>query len=317
MDPAADAGLRAITGVNLKLLQTFMFVAEHSSFREAADRTHRSQSAVSNQIRELEAQLGVPLFHRTTRRVRLTREGEQLFASAQRAMYEMSLGIRQLYEAAEVRRGRVWLACSPSVAANQLGQILRAFEKELPAVRVTVSELTSRDMFESVRRSEVDFGIGPIDKDTDLSFEALARDEFFALAPKALVDRSKTSITLQALSRIPVLLPNPDSATRRLLDDAFRAAGLTFDAKYQFMQAQTAVAMAEAGIGVAILPTSILAPLRLSATRILRIARPGIVRHIGVVTRRGQILSPAATRFVEIVRERIAPQRLEPHQSAR
>ncbi len=63
-----------ITNVNLKLLQTFLLVAEYSSFRIAADKT-RSQSSVSTQIKHLEEQLRVVLFHRTTPRVQLTKEG--------------------------------------------------------------------------------------------------------------------------------------------------------------------------------------------------------------------------------------------------
>ena len=68
----------SLSHVNLKLLQTFLMVGEYASFRIAAEKSFRSQSAVSAQIRQLEEQLGVPLFHRTTRSVRLTEEGHQL-----------------------------------------------------------------------------------------------------------------------------------------------------------------------------------------------------------------------------------------------
>ena len=71
---------QASMNVNLKLLQTFMLVAEERSFRAAAEKSFRSASAVSAQIRLLEEQLRVPLFHRTTRNVYLTPEGEQLMA---------------------------------------------------------------------------------------------------------------------------------------------------------------------------------------------------------------------------------------------
>src|SRR5690606_21728085 len=82
-----------ITKVNLKLLQSFMLVAEHKSFRAAADLTYRSQSAVSSQIKQLELQLGVPLFHRTTRSVRLTAAGEKLLTTTRRALREISFGL--------------------------------------------------------------------------------------------------------------------------------------------------------------------------------------------------------------------------------
>jgi DNA-binding transcriptional LysR family regulator len=91
--------------VNLKLMHTFLLVAEHNSFCRAAETSNRSQSAVSMQIRQLEAQLGVSLFHRTTRRVQLTREGELLLDCAGRAVAELQTGLRRIKEAVDTRSG--------------------------------------------------------------------------------------------------------------------------------------------------------------------------------------------------------------------
>ena len=91
--------------VNLKLMHIFLLVAEHNSFCRAAEVSNRSQSAVSKQIRQLELQLGVSLFHRTTRRVQLTREGELLLVCARRAVSELQTGLRQIKEAADIQRG--------------------------------------------------------------------------------------------------------------------------------------------------------------------------------------------------------------------
>ncbi len=84
-----------LTHINLRLLQTFMVVAETSSFREAGDRMHRSPSAISIQIKQLEAQLGLRLLYRTTRSVKLTADGGELFAGTQRAMHKVGLGLHR------------------------------------------------------------------------------------------------------------------------------------------------------------------------------------------------------------------------------
>jgi DNA-binding transcriptional LysR family regulator len=86
--------------VNLKLLHSFLLVADHGSFRRAAEEANRSQSAVSMQVRQLELQLGVALFHRTTRKVELTREGEMLLDCARKAAIELQIGLRRIKEAA-------------------------------------------------------------------------------------------------------------------------------------------------------------------------------------------------------------------------
>src|SRR3954447_10424998 len=104
--PRGKVDKAARMNVNLKLMHTFLLVAEHSSFCRAAEVSNRSQSAVSMQIRQLELQLGVSLFHRTTRRVQLTREGELLLVCARKAVYELQTGLRQIKDAVDVQRGR-------------------------------------------------------------------------------------------------------------------------------------------------------------------------------------------------------------------
>src|ERR1700743_47955 len=122
-------GKAARMNVNLKLMHTFLLVAEHSSFCRAAEVSNRSQSAVSMQIRQLELQLGVSLFHRTTRRVQLTREGELLLVCARKAVSELQTGLRQIRDAVDIQRGRLTLACAPTLAATRLPEILATFQK--------------------------------------------------------------------------------------------------------------------------------------------------------------------------------------------
>ena len=92
---------------NLRAIQIFIVVAENSSFRKAAEALHRSQSAVSTQIKLLEEQIGVSLFHRTTRRVQLTADGEQLLRHAQRAIASLEQGLSEIREAANIQSGHI------------------------------------------------------------------------------------------------------------------------------------------------------------------------------------------------------------------
>ncbi|QJW83351.1 LysR family transcriptional regulator [Ramlibacter terrae] len=104
--------------LNLNHLPAFLAVAEHCSFRAAAQRMHISQSALSVQIRQLERMLGVPLFHRTTRSVNLTAEGQRLQAVARRATEELGQIAMELREDAQLQRGVVNVAVLPSLAAT-------------------------------------------------------------------------------------------------------------------------------------------------------------------------------------------------------
>jgi DNA-binding transcriptional LysR family regulator len=180
--------------INLKLIQTFLTVAEMRSFRRAADQVKRSQSAVSMQIRQLEEQLGVALFHRTTRSVKLTSEGEKLVGSAKKAIGEMENGIRDLLEAADSRRDHVTIACSPTIAPRQLPPILMRFVADYPRINIILKELKSQDLFESIRRGEADFGIGPAITDGDFEFSTVVSDRVCALMSNDYLPGRKDSV---------------------------------------------------------------------------------------------------------------------------
>lgn len=115
--------------INLKLLNSFLLVAEYSSFREAAERANRSLPAISMQIKQLEEQLGVTLFHRTTRRVELTKEGEHLLISVRKALAVIEGGLLELKSASDIAIGQITFACVPTVASTRLPTILSAFSK--------------------------------------------------------------------------------------------------------------------------------------------------------------------------------------------
>lgn len=292
--------------VNLKLLHTFLLVAEHNSFRRAAEESNRSQSAVSMQIRQLELQLGVSLFHRTTRRVQLTREGELLLGCARKAVLELQTGLRQIREAVDLQRGRLSLACAPTVAATRLPPILAAFQQGYPSVTAHVRELASAEMLEAIRRQEVDFGVGPRTPNAnDFHFQPILVDEIYALVPADTELARCDGVSLAELSLTPSLVVSGSSAMAASLDEAQRAAGVSLNIRYEVRQVQTQVAMAAAGLGAAILPKIALPAQLPPGLRAAPIVDPPLSRELCVVTLRGQSLPPVAARFVELLEELI------------
>ena len=293
--------MQPIMNVNLKLLQIFLLVAEHSSFRSAAAGANRSQSSVSTQIKQLEGQLGVALFHRTTRSVRLTAEGEQLLDCVRRALHEVADGLRKIAEAVDLRNGHVALACSPTVACTRLPIVLAAFGEDHPNIKLFVRELTASDLYESVQKREVDFGIGPVSEDANLASRVILKEELYALVPRRLYQTLRPSITLAELASMPVLLLNPATALRGLIEKTVAEQGLGLATNYQFTQTQTLITAAVAGLGTAILP-KIAVPLDPHPdVQVLRITDPVMTRVLAIVTLRGHVLSPAAARLAELV----------------
>lgn len=292
--------------VNFRLLVTFLAVAEHGSFRGAASDLKRSLPAVSMQVKQLEEQLGVPLFQRTTRRVMLTEDGEQLMVTVRDALGTLERGLARIRQSAELRRGRLAIACVPTVAGSRLPAVLTEFARCHPDIAVSVREVPAMAVADAVRRHEVDFGIGPVIGDRDpLEFDPVFGDAYCALLPPRGHDSARASITLRELSGMTLLMLSSATAFRDHLDHALRALGLQPRVNYEFMQVATLVAMAEAGLGVALLPrVAVPADVRLP---VVRIEGADMHRTIAVIRLRGHAPSPAAARFVELLHTMLGP----------
>jgi len=285
--------------VNLKLLASFCAVAEHMSFRKAADELRLSLPAVSVQIKQLEEQLGVALFQRTTRKVTLTREGEELLIGARKSMAELEGALARVHQAAEVQHGHLSLACVPTLAGTRLPALLVEFARLYPAISVRVRESPLPALLDAVRRCEVDFGIGPLtDRPMEFDFRPIFQEEYVALLPRAHAAARRQAISLRELAKMP-LMTISGSYMEVQLRAALQREWPSTNLNYDFTSVSTMTTTVEAGLGVAIIPA--IATPRSARLKALRIVRPTLTRTISVVKIRGYTLSPAAARFVELI----------------
>lgn len=292
--------------VNFKLLQTFLLVAERESFRQAAEESHRTPSAVSMQIKHLEDQVGAPLFIRTTRKVELTADGQQLLVRVREALTDVGSGLQELRDAVELRRGRVSLASSFSIASTRLPDVLARFKLQHPATVVRLHELALSDILEAVRSRRVDFGIGPTTTGaTDFRFAPLLRDEHCALIPVDHPLAHKRTLTIHDLDGVPLVMISSFAAMRRQVEELAHQAGVTLNIQCEVQQTQTLIAMAAAGLGVAIAPR--IAAEAATGNR-LRLASfvPTLAREISIITLRGHQLSNMPLQLVHLLHESLS-----------
>lgn len=292
--------------VTLKQLETFVAVAEARGFRRASERLNLSQSAVTAHVQQLEATLGQALFHRTTRSVRLTDAGGQLLERTRRILNGVEDTLRDFRAEAAVERGRVAIACAPSFAASKLPGVLAEFERRHPDVFVQVRELYAREILDALRADAADFGIGPIPR-TAPEFEPrlLFQDGFCAVVSRAHPLASRRQVTVAEIVDEPILAMPGASETRSLVEEAFAGAGRALRPKYEMLHHQNLVAMAAAGLGVAVIPETALAGVSGEAEgyRVLKLVKPDIRRSIGIITLKGHRASPAAAAFVAVLAE--------------
>ena len=289
--------------VNLKVLSTFLAVAQNESFRKAAEETNISLPAVSMQIKQLEERLGVALLQRTTRKVVLTHEGEKLMISTRKAMAEIDAALLSIEQAANAQQGNLVFACVPTVASTRLPTLVTEFARNYPGISVGIRETAQPELLEAIRKREVDFGIGPMpEKIGVFQCTPLFEDPYVALVPEDHPLTEKNGISLRELTKIsPSLLMLGSSQFQQQLNEVLLKNKIIIERNYDFTHVSTMAAMIEAGLGVGILPK--VAVPRQTSLKVVNIVRPVMSRTIAIISMRGHSLSTASQRFVDMCNE--------------
>lgn len=281
--------------VTIKQFETFVAVAETGGFRRASERLNLSQSAVTAHIQQLEDTLGVPLFHRTTREVRLTDAGTELLDRAKRTLNGVEDVIRSFRDEASMTKGRVLIACAPSFASSILPRVLASFQDQHPGIFVQVREAYGSEILDAIRADSVDFAIGPLERDqNDISFTHLLTDGFVAVMSGSHKLATKRSIKFADIFDEPILAMPSRSAIRRVLEKVYAENGRALAPKYEMLHHQTLISMAESQLGIAILPETAVPPSRDGAYAVIPMTQPAVKRRMGILMARGHNPSPAA-----------------------
>ncbi len=276
-------------------LETFLSVADHGSFRRAAEVLGRSQPAISARIQHLEAVLGVRLFERTTRRVTITQAGERLRLRAEPMVAELRDLAASFREEASLKRGSLRLGCSPSVAASFLPAVIAHFRQRYPAIDLILFDDFFGRALDRLVQGEVDLAVIPFEPQQEgLAFELLTTDEHVVALPDDHDLAREADLSLAHVAELPLICMPPQSAAWTSLRRAFEAAGLPFRPAYQTRNALTSLAMVRAGLGIALVTRMISSVVSPAGVTLVPLKGRPLTRRIGIVTAVGRELSHAA-----------------------
>jgi DNA-binding transcriptional LysR family regulator len=248
--------------VELRQLATFVAVAEEGSFTRAADRLHVVQSAVSAGVRNLEKELGVMLFDRSTHRVKLTDAGRALLPEARATLAAAQAARDAVSEARGGLRGTVVLGTmqAQGMRAIDLAGILAAFRAEHPAVEVEIRHVGgSIEMTQEVRDGRLDlaFVALPGDGPSGLELIPLAREPIMLAVAAGHPVADRADIELAALHDETLVDLPKGWGIRMAVDRSFAAAGVTRTVAYEVNDTATMVDFIRNGLAVGLLPRSL------------------------------------------------------------
>lgn len=245
--------------MDLRHLRTFVAVAEQGTVSKAAIRLGIAQPALSRQIKDLEVELSVKLFDRIRRRLVLTGEGEQLLGHCRGIL----VAVGSLTEQAELLRrpdaGVLKVAATPQTIDGVLSVFLARYAKRRPKVQIKLTEAVGASLIAMLERGEVQIAIstaGAI-QTSNHSFETiwLPSLEFVAAFNRAHKLADDTTMDVRSLASYPLLLLDSSFAVRAAFDAACRVAEFKPNIAFESRTPHTLLALAEAGHGVAIVPS--------------------------------------------------------------
>src|ERR671922_46600 len=241
--------------MDLKRLRTFVAVADHGTVSKAALRLRISQSALSRQISDLEYECGFKLFDRIGRRLLLTTRGEQLLGDCRGVLGQVgSLGERiELLKRGD--SGMLKVAAPPQTIESVLSTFLPRYAKRFPNVHVKLTEALGRDQTPMLERGEVHVGIRHDPGDRRFESLVLPADEVLAACTPSLELGHAGTIDIARLASYPLLLLYSGYSIRRLFNAACRLADVEPNIVLESRAPHTLLALAEAGRGVAIIPS--------------------------------------------------------------
>jgi DNA-binding transcriptional LysR family regulator len=272
--------------LSLRQLRAFVTIARVQSFTRAAEQLHITQPGLSGMVRDIEQQLDCRLFERTTRAVALTEHGLAFLPVATRVLADLDAAAASLGQLSAEGRRRLVVGATPVVASSILPQACQAFALTHPGVQVQVHDIDRAQVHAGVQNSELDAGFGVfLDAASGVRRTPLLDTELVLVQRAG--ERGAGPVRWSELQGGAPLLSLPHRNPIQKLVDARVKNDAPGESRQVFNQLHTALAMVEAGMGRAVLPSFVAAAARRYAVVLRPIVRPRVPLEFYEITRAG------------------------------
>lgn len=289
--------------LSLRLVRAFTTLARERQFRKAADKLHVSQSAFSQMIARLEAQVGARLVDRTSRTMRMTAQGALLLPLAEQLERHVDALFRKLREHADYREANIAITAIPALTAGWLPGIMSDFRAVSPQTRVLLFDTPQLEMrLQMLREGTVDFVIHPAAGQSD-EFESqpLFEEQFFLVCAETHPLARRERLALKNLAGCNYIRLSPSGSVGTILHPlldkvAINESGLALE--YH----PSIAGLIANGFGVSVVPGFSTLHYRRPGIAIVRLSDRALRRKFTVLKRRGDVPSHSAARLLEMIR---------------
>lgn len=245
--------------MELRHLRYFVAVAEQLHFRHAAEMVHVAQPALSQQIRQLEEEIGVTLFERSRHKVCLTPAGKAFYENAQRILAQADQAVAKARKVESGDAGTIRIGFVSTAAIRVLPVAMKKLQKQVPSAEVELNELAAGEQIDGLYKEQLDIGFVHAQLSQDvLKTRIVARDRLIVAVPGSCKLAGCARVDLKDLASYPAIMPASHSSSGffEQVRMAYQRAGVRPERVHNTRLLQTGLLLVAAGLGVSLVPES-------------------------------------------------------------
>lgn len=288
--------------MNIEALRGFLTVCRQGSFTEAAKSLYLTQPAISQQVKTIEDELGIPLIEKRGRELHLTPAGEEVKARAEEVFSCLDQMVEAVDDIKGLRRGRISVAASDTVVMYLFPKWMKKFRSKYPDITIYLTDRMSHSVEERVVSGQSDLGLITMPPASqEVVAEKFHEEKLRLILPTDDPLAKKTRLEMKSIASRPRIALGRGSATRKLIDAVFASRGLEWTPSMELSGFEMIKRYVAAGFGASIVPGMALKKGEGYAIKNLPQSFPN--QDIGIIRRKGRYLSKPLQALIEIIKE--------------
>lgn len=237
---------------NLEYYKVFYYVAKCGSVTKAAGELSISQPAVSQALKQLERILGVSLFYRAAKGIRLNGEGELLYSYVEKGYEQIELGVRKVRQMQNIELGEIRIGASDMTLQFYLLPHLEKFHEQYPDIKVIVTNAPTPETLGLLQEGRIDFGIvsTPFTSMPDMSVIPVRQIEDVFVAGRRFISYKNRTLDFQELEKLPMIFLENNTSTRKYMDEFLADNGANVQPEFELATSDMIVQFAQRNLGI-------------------------------------------------------------------
>lgn len=286
--------------MELRQLKYFVMSAEYLNFSEAAKHLYITQSTLSQQIKQLENELGFPLFLRNSRHIILTEAGEEFLPFAQKTIQDAEDGVQRLFDLQNVKTGTLRVGVTYSLSSVLTEGLLR-FMKQYPNVKLEICYETVNSLLVLLKARKLDFVLSykPVNEMPEIDTISLFENSLSAIVSSSHPLADRKNITLMELQHLSLVLPSRELQARMMLERLMEGKDFVLTSQVELNETNILLQMVSTGSYVTVLSAS--AVFGSKRFKAVPLDEPGNLMEASMLTLKGAYQKASAKEFINIL----------------